>query len=38
MAIILSIYSAILALAVWQQDQNDHEPGLERDQPPQHCS
>jgi hypothetical protein len=29
MAIILSIYSAILALAVWQQDQNDHEGDLE---------
>jgi len=25
MAIILSIYSAILALAVWQQNQNDRE-------------
>ena len=33
MAIILSIYSAILALAVYQQDQNEHQTSHEQAEP-----
>jgi len=33
MAIILSIYSAILALAVWQDDQNRHDTEVQQEPP-----